>query len=221
MQESLERNMMFLKDTELQNYIEYRTNFEPEEVLAAVKEYQRRGRVFTNEELASIKKDLKKLTPEQIEAKKKVFTGMAGWKQNIIRDPQVDAPILYPRFAVYLFSVLFTVLFGSIMLAMNIKRTEQKRGAGLVITSGGFVTLIELLIACYFPTASVLSIIINFGYSLYTGFGLWNEHIGNDTRYKARSLGGPLLMGLLVYAIGGTFLYLIILYTRMHQFSCW
>ncbi|PST82711.1 hypothetical protein C7T94_08630 [Pedobacter yulinensis] len=120
-------------------------------------------------------------------------------KEHVVDDPEV--PLFYSQSAIYAFSILFSVLFGSFMLAANC-RTVGKSG-WLVIAVGLLYTV--------FAGAAVNSLDLNPGLGgsfLINGLGVvlmyeffWKRHIGKETKYRAKPIWKPLCIGLVLFAL--------------------
>ena len=186
-------------DAELQNSIDNREKFLPETVEAAVKELQTRGVVFDDEELRVIAEDMQ-ARREMAKGTKTNYSVFSNRDQNnLIEDP--DAPLLYTRRAVYIFSFLFSTLFGSILMAMNVAKTDRPGRAVWVVLYGIVYTLIIVFLSASAnmgPAFSVVTAIAGaYGLELF----FWNRFIGSETLYRARPIWVPLIIGLVIAAI--------------------
>lgn len=106
------------------------------------------------------------------------------WKLNIVDD--LDSLQLYSRLVINFFSIFFSVLFGGILLAINLKTINNKKAilpvliysivyTGLMIIGlnviGGNTSLTALL--------NILGAIV-----LYNFF--WGKYIGKDFKYRTK-----------------------------------
>jgi hypothetical protein len=156
MDENFNLRAALKSDDELHSCIDNREKYLPESVEAAVAELQSRGVEFSEEELRVITEDMQ----ARRELAETPSVGFGAFnsrdKNNLVEDP--EAPALYSRSAIYVFSVLFSVLFGSVMLAINISKTPNKNKAILVVLFGLGYT-IAILIGQNFNLSSSFSII--------------------------------------------------------------
>ncbi len=151
-------------------------------------------------ELKSRNVDLPEDIDEQIEEKIRLkestnYDSLKGWNKNVIKD--IDAPEYYSQTAIYVFSILFSVLFGAVMMAINLKNAGERWGTpiffGLLFTFG------QINLAQFIPHPSLgISLIINavgvtIMYQLF-----WNKGIGKDTKYRAKPIWIPLIIGILL-----------------------
>lgn len=119
------------------------------------------------------------------------------WKQDMVDD--LSAPAFYSRRALYGFSVFFSTLFGAILLSMNIRRSGDHGGANIVLGFGLAYIVLSIIIGTYIPGNSSSSAIV-FG---VIGGTILNEYFWKkylkDTKYRARSVWPPLLIGIGIF----------------------
>jgi len=188
------KNMATLKeilltktDAQLKYYLEHVDKHTPDGVRAALAELKNRN--------VELPENIEEQTEEKIKLKESThYDSLKGWKK-ITKD--IDAPEYYSQTAIYMFSILFSVLFGAVMMAVNLKIAGKRWGTpilfGLAFTVG-FIFLGQV-----FPNPSTgLSLIVNaVGVAiLYQIF--WNKHIGKNTQYRAKPIWIPLIIGILL-----------------------
>lgn len=175
-------------DDQLKYYLEHVDKHTSEGVRTALAELKSRN--------VELPEDIDEQTEEKIKLKESTnYDSLKGWRKNIIKD--IDAPEYYSQTAIYVFSILFSVLFGSVMMAINLKNTGKRWGTpilfGLVFTFG------QINLAQFIPNPSIgASLIINavgvaIMYQLF-----WNKSIGKDTKYRAKPIWVPLIIGILL-----------------------
>ena len=117
--------MSKMSDYEINGYIENRKNYTKEAVESAILELNNRGRKFSDEETSEI---LKQFNEKKIETTQhdeaNLFDSSGGWKKNVVTDK--DAPEFYSEKAIYLFSIIFSIIFGSVLMAINLRKTKSK-----------------------------------------------------------------------------------------------
>ncbi|CAN5917047.1 hypothetical protein BH11BAC7_BH11BAC7_24400 [soil metagenome] len=174
---------------QLNDYIENRYKYIPEIVHAALNELQKRGRIFSAEELELIYADT------EIKAGDENF-------QSGIRDAVTDArelPEYYSPMVIRIFSVLFSVLFGSILMAMNLSRTPEKKGVYEAVIFGVIYTTAIMIIGNYLPAnGGGIGIVFNIAGGFMIEYFFWNKYIGTETPYVKRSFVKPLITGLII-----------------------
>jgi len=191
-------------ESELLERIENRQKYMPETVQAAIAELQHRGHVFTEEELDIYNKDIQAKLKNAALEKKAGGIFSTEYNYNIVEDP--DAPLLYSRRAVYLFSLFGGALFGSILLAINSRKIEgAKRGTIWILLFGVVFATLQVIIGENTNSGSSFSIVCGIAAALSIDYFFWRPFIGNATFYRARPIWVPLtilivLGGLLVWS---------------------
>jgi hypothetical protein len=186
-------------DEELHYCIDNREKYLPENVEVALAELKSRGAEFSEEEIKAINEDL--------EAHRELATasnsGMgffnSSFNNNIVDDP--DAYNFYSRRIVKVFTFFFGVLFGSIMLAINIGKTKNKTGVIVVLAYGLVVTVVEILLGQQTKNSSSLAVIFGFFNAYTIDYFFWNRYLGNGTFYRTKSYWIPLVIGIVMVAL--------------------
>lgn len=183
--------MANLSDDELKMYLEHRSEFQEEAVLAAIWELKKRN--ITAENIEQIELQI---------TNKQVLTGA----KNFTNDP--NAPELYTTRFMTIFGVLFSVFAGGILMAMNFSRLGDKRMAWIVGLSGFLYSILQATITTQMKINSGLILLLSFlGMFLLENL-FWKRNFPVDLKFRKRSILWPLLTGILIYA---PFIYAIIL----------
>ena len=117
-------------------------------------------------------------------------------KNNPYITDDSEAPLLYTKKTIQIFSAIFSTLFGSIMLAINInKYAKNKIISTLIVIIGlSFVVLLSW-ISNYVDLSSGLTIAINGLLGVLITELFWNKYIGK-IKYRKKSIVVPLIIGL-------------------------
>lgn len=192
MSKSFEELINSKSDQDLEKYITDISKYTPVAIKAAITEMQLRGRTFTESELSDIDRVI---AEKEAEEKKEIEKQSVNvWKKNQVTDP--NAPEFYSKHAIYGFSIFFTVIFGAVLLALNIK--ENKKARWIVLAYGAVYTTFAISILSNFERNTILTMIVNmFGaWALYSFF--WDRFIGKDTAYRAKSVWRPLIISIVI-----------------------
>jgi hypothetical protein len=116
------------------------------------------------------------------------------WSKKVVSDE--NAPAYYSRTAIYFPSAIFSVLFGAILLAINLRKTEAKKDAWKVIAFAILFMGLQLVLISLLPGprkdgVNILSNLIGAG--LLDRF-FWKKYIGEDTEYRAKPIWIPLIV---------------------------
>jgi hypothetical protein len=189
-------------DDELMERVENRQKYMPETIEASVEELQYRGKTFSDEELSYIKADVAARRKNAATAINRMSLFNSDFKYTIVQDP--DAPSLYSRRVIYIFTVLMGALFGAIMMAININKTNRK-GVWPVILFGVAFLTVQIFIGERFITGSVefYGLVCGIVAAYCLNYFFWNRYIGNTAFYRVKMAWGPLvilvvILGLLI-----------------------
>ena len=205
-------------EEELQVYIDSRQKYNPQAVFAAIDELKKRGKVFTDTELETIKNDIsqqQEINKERIDVAEQ---WSPRWYKNVVDD--IVAPQYYSQRTIYGFTIVFGSLFGAILMAINLSNAQKKIGTISVLLFGIVYTGIQF----WLPTLIVnkgdlkltnpnqgLTLITNIGCALIINFYFWNSFIGKETKYRAKPILIPLIIAICITI---PLIYLIIEYRQ-------
>ncbi len=187
-----------MTDNKLQNYIDNKSQFEDDAVLAAVWEFEKRNKA--GDDIKNIELQIEKKRIDENERLDKIKK-----KSNVTDDP--NAPILYHLKFVLFFGAFFSVFAGSILMALNFTRLERKKEAWLVVLSGLIYSTVQMLVLSQVEiyTAGLTMAISLLGmYLLETVF--WKKQVPADLKFRKRNVWGAIIIGFtslipLIYAI--------------------
>ncbi len=176
--------------SELEAILNNKGKYQEDALLAATWELEKRG----SEEYKAVEQEIIEQKSEREERKKK--------ESNYTDDP--NAPQLYPKWSIWVISVLFTPFIGGIMMAMNFKRTENKKQIPIVLTFSIIFTVLVLVSVNYlrseFTTSTNWTNLFNlFGGAVLSEY-FWKKQIETNTKYRKRSPLIPFIISIAVTA---------------------
>jgi hypothetical protein len=189
-------------DLELKNIVINFQNYQGSLINAAKNELSRRGVALTEVENAKLEENKIKRTQEAIlDKKSNPSWGLfyPDWKRNIITE--IDAPELYSRQVINTFSILFSVLFGGILLSLNLKSTGNKKAILPVMAySVIYTSLMMIGLSLVEKRSTVFAMSLNMlgSIALYDFF--WRKYIGKDLKYRTKAFWIPLIIGIAITA---------------------
>lgn len=193
-------------DAELYERVNSREKYLPETVETSVEELKNRGVNFSEAELAVIAEDMQ--ARRDIVASGSNSGAFNRDDKNLhIADP--DAPEYYSKRVIVVFSVLFSVLFGSIMMAINVSKTQHAAKAVLVVLYGIAFTAIVVVIASNYNINTGIALISGYVGAFTMEHLFWNRYLGAKTLYRPKPFWIPLIIGI---AFSAALIYLIITY---------
>lgn len=179
-----------LPEDKLREYILKPEQFHDEAVLAAIWELAGRRKLL---------KDEQKLEAEiafRISPAELAITGK--YNPDIIVT-RLSQPSLYSIRSIQIFSVLFSVLAGGILMAINFSRTSKKQEALKVIGFSLVYTISSMLIFSLLGTQSpVLSIVLNLLGAFLIDELFWKRVLGKEFRFYKQPVWTALIVALLI-----------------------
>lgn len=174
-------------------------------IAVAIDELKSRGYSISEEELQTMNEVIEK--EKEDERKNKLFD--LSLAKNIVADPNV--PFLYSRSAIWWFSFIFSPIFGSVLLALNLQNKGQK---AVVISVGALLSLLIMLWAEVNYYFSIFQQEVFFYFAIFVfnsigGFFLanefWKKYIGRDTKYRVKPIWIPLIFTVVIVMIVSIF----------------
>ncbi len=116
-------------------------------------------------------------------------------------EPKLDenSPTLYSDRVIYVFSILFSVIFGGILFSINLKELNNKKGIFPVITFSLLYTALSIYILNLINANSGGSLIFGAIGALIINKIFWNKYIGKETLYHKKSYKKPLIIALVIF----------------------
>ena len=200
MNEQFEEQVKTMTDPELKDIVLHHGSHKAAFITAAKKELFRRG-----VELFDIRQEPGEKSIDSFSKSKKSWNWvLPKWQQNIVYD--IEAPQLFSRQALNIFSILFSVLFGGVLLSINLKVIgKQKKILPVLLFSLGSAALTFLVIGLTWSTLergiSIIIVGLNaIGASfLYNYF--WAKYIGIDFKYRTRPIWIPAIISIVAVSI--------------------
>jgi hypothetical protein len=126
------------------------------------------------------------------------------WKQNIVNDSH--APQLYSRQVLNIFSILFSVLFGGVLLSINLKTVNnQKKILPVLIFCLSYTILTSLIIGLMWSNfemkISIFMVLLNAIGATFLYNHFWAKYIGTDFKYRAKPIWLPLIIGIVLASL--------------------
>jgi len=128
--------------------------------------------------------------------KSSLFGNMSA---NVVKDE--EAPAYFSQRAIWVFSILFSVLFGSILMSMNLSKTESKKGVTTVVVFGVIYTALVIWLLNSIKANSGATFVLNGAGAMIMQYFFWDKHIGADTLYRAKPVWIPSIIGAVIMAL--------------------
>lgn len=168
--------IMSKKETsELAELIRNKNSESEEKVNAALKELKIRGIEFENYN-------------EIIETTKKA-----------VQEPDENSPILFSDKVIWTFSMLFSVVFGGVLLSINLKETDKRKGIFPVIAFSVLYTALSIYILGLINAGNGGTLILGAIGALILNEVFWKKYIGKGIIYHRKSWVKPLIIALVIF----------------------
>jgi hypothetical protein len=179
-----------LPEEKLREYIQKPEQFQDEAVLAAIWELASRRKLLKDEQ--KLKAEIAKRTTPPESLHPEIYT-------SEFKMVNVAQPSLYSIRSIQIFSVLFSVLAGGILMAINFNRTSKKQEALKVIGFSLVYTISAMLIFSLLGTQSpVLSIILNLLGAFLIDELFWKRVLGREFRFDKQQVWSALIIALII-----------------------
>ena len=123
------------------------------------------------------------------------------WEESLVLDP--NAPAFYSRSAILGFSVFFSPVAGTLLLAANIsdRRNRWKViGWGLLYSVVAFY-LLHLLPGGFYSITSQITFFVNATAGSLIANGLWSIYMDKNQKFRSRPIWKPLALALCITAL--------------------
>ena len=127
------------------------------------------------------------------------FGLFSEWDYNITKDQ--EAPLLYSRLAIYVFTVFCSVFFGGVLMFLNLRRLNNKHGQVVVaiytILYGAIVYPVLELFDMRISLLNLVNILATIPFCTF----FWGKYVGKATKYRTESVLIPSVIGSVILAL--------------------
>jgi hypothetical protein len=110
-----------------------------------------------------------------------------------------NSPTLYSKRVIYIFSVLFSVVFGAVLFAINQQEVDKKKSIFPVIIFSVLYTVFSYYILELMNAGSSATLLFSAIGALILNNIFWNKYIGKEIKYHKRSYKKPLIIALAIF----------------------
>jgi len=186
--ELLQEEMATKSDAELNKYLLETHKYSASELSTAIRELKNRGRVFNGTEWEQLLSIIR----------------VKLWGEN----PSI--PSYFSKKAIFLFSLFFSVLYGMIILSLNLHIRREK---SIVIGFGLTFLIAQLIFVNMFPIHIWYHVGLHVLGCAVISTQLWKRYIGINGLYKRKAVDVQIFLGLVL----STFLMRAIHFCAGHQ----
>jgi len=175
----------------LADYLHNFKRYTPDAIKAAVDELKSRGRNFSEDELREI--EIKIENRKSAEDEEDALFASDSWKKSVVTDP--NAPLLYSKGAIRAFSLVFSTIFGAVLLSSNVDDNKKK---WIVIGFGVLYTALTIVIVNLIPSNTIYVLLLNTAGGLGLTSTFWDKFVGKDTKYRSKPIWKPLIISIVI-----------------------
>lgn len=184
-------------NNELYFYIQPESRFVAQAVKYSFDILKERGEIFSDEETNRV---LKLIEDKKLKESQEIIQENI-WDKNSVEDS--NALELFSQLNIWCFSIVFGVIFGSVLLALNFKKLNKNKLSIIVIVFGVFYTIFQVFAINYLDQ-------INFEIKnltlIFSGIGVailhylfWESYIGREISCQKKSILIPSVICILIY----------------------
>lgn len=123
---------------------------------------------------------------------------MSENQQEVSSESRKELPRLYSKNVIWAFSILFSTIFGTVILMSNLKAIGEKSGRLQVLIFGIVFTLGTAITIGMNPEATNFSLPLNILGGVILNEYFWNRYIGRETEFEKKKWHKPAIISILI-----------------------
>jgi hypothetical protein len=119
-------------------------------------------------------------------------------KKNSFLTDDLNAPELHSKRVITVFALVFSTIFGAVLLMHNFKEVGNAKSRNQVLIFGILYTIASIAIVNSFHIKGNLALFLNIvGATILTEY-FWNKHLGKEINYRQRSWIKPAIISTII-----------------------
>ena len=106
-------------------------------------------------------------------------------------------PAIYSKRVIYVFSVLFSSIFGGVLLMQNLKDIGKRKEANIVLLVSVLLAVATIVIANVIKGRAV-ALVCNIGSAALLTEYFYKKYFPDDTDYDKKKIWKPLIIGIAI-----------------------
>ena len=106
-----------------------------------------------------------------------------------------NAPLLYTKGTIRGFALVFSTIFGAVLLSSNIHDNKKK---WIVIGFGVLYTALTIVIVNLLPSNIIYVFLLNTAGGLGLTTTFWDKFMGKDTKHRSKLIWKPLIVSIVI-----------------------
>jgi hypothetical protein len=185
--------MSVKSNTELENIFENKSDYTDEAVQAVIWELENRN-LIEKTDISYLETQINTDIAETSTPKEDLENNESPFEELIL-------PILYSKKAIQGFSILFSTIFGVVLLMSNLKAMNKPKARVEVLVFGIAYSIFTVILLNYLPKMFFITLLFNiFGYAVLTEY-YWNRNLGKSLQYRKKEIWKPLIISISIIVL--------------------
>jgi hypothetical protein len=175
-------------NTELEKIFENKSDYTDEAIQAVIWELENRN-LIEKTEISYLETQVNSEVTETSTPKEDLENDESPFEELVV-------PILYSKKAILGFSILFSTIFGVVLLMSNLKTMNKPKARVEVLVFGIAYIFFSIVLFNYLPKTFFIPILFNIiGYAVLTEY-YWNKNLGKDLQHRKKEIWKPLIISI-------------------------
>ena len=185
---SFTKKMSAKSNTELEKIFENKSDYTDEAIQAVIWELENRN-LIEKTEISYLETQVNSEVTETSTPKEDLENDESPFEELVV-------PILYSKKAILGFSILFSTIFGVVLLMSNLKTMNKPKARVEVLVFGIAYIFFSIVLFNYLPKTFFIPILFNIiGYAVLTEY-YWNKNLGKDLQHRKKEIWKPLIISI-------------------------
>jgi hypothetical protein len=190
---SFTKKMREKSNTELEQIFENKSDYTDEAVQAVIWELENRN-LIEKTDISYLETQVNSKIAETSVPKDDLEDDKSPFEELVL-------PILYSKKAIQGFSILFSTIFGVVLLMSNLKAMNKPKARVEVLVFGIAYSIFTVILLNYLPKMFFITLLFNIiGYAVLTEY-YWNRNLGKDLQYRKKEVWKPLIISISIIVL--------------------
>jgi hypothetical protein len=186
-QNSFTNKMIKKSNTELESIFENKSDYTDEAIQAVIWELENRN-LIKKTDIPSLKTQINPNITKDLENNESPFE-------------ELEIPILYSKKAIQGFTILFSTIFGAVLLMKNLKDMNKPKARAEVLVFGIAYTIFSIVLLNYLPKTFFITLLFNIiGYAVLVEY-YWNKNLGKNLQHRKKEIWKPLIISISILVL--------------------
>lgn len=190
---SFTKKMREKSNTELEQIFENKSDYTDEAVQAVIWELENRN-LIEKTDISYLETQVNSKIVETPIPKEDIKNNESPFEELVV-------PILYSKKAIQGFTILFSTIFGVVLLMSNLKAMNKPKARVEVLVFGIAYSIFTVILLNYLPKMFFITLLFNIiGYAVLTEY-YWNRNLGKGLQYRKKEVWKPLIISISIIVL--------------------